>query len=70
MGSLNRGTAEQKPRAEQEAPGWRTAQRGQPAPDPARAGGGGVARYVAAATLARTADGGAVVALVLMVTTS
>jgi len=36
---------------------------------PARAGGG-VARYVAAATLARTADGGAVVAIILMVTTA
>jgi hypothetical protein len=31
---------------------------------------GGLARYVAAATLARTADGGAVVAIVLLVTTS
>ncbi|MFF5793884.1 MFS transporter [Paeniglutamicibacter sp. NPDC012692] len=31
---------------------------------------GGLARYVAAATLARTADGGAVVAVVLLVTTS
>jgi hypothetical protein len=31
---------------------------------------GGLARYVAAATLARTADGGAVVAIVLMVTAS
>ncbi|GAA1497735.1 MFS transporter [Paeniglutamicibacter kerguelensis] len=34
------------------------------------AGAGGLARYVAAATLARTADGGAVVAVVLLVTTS
>ena len=39
------------------------------APDPARARGG-LGRYVAAATLARTADGGAVVAIVLMVSTS
>lgn len=37
------------------------------APAPVR---GGLVRYVAAATLARTADGGAVVAIVLMVTTS
>ncbi|RAM38105.1 MFS transporter [Arthrobacter globiformis] len=69
MGSLNRGTAEQKSPAEQEAPGWRTAQRGQPTPDLSRKSGG-LARYVAAAALARTADGGVVVAIVLMVTTS
>ena len=31
---------------------------------------GGLARYVVAATLARSADGGAVVAIVLLVTTS
>ncbi|MGX9901109.1 hypothetical protein ACW0JT_16860 [Arthrobacter sp. SA17] len=31
---------------------------------------GGLARYVLAATLARSADGGAVVAIVLLVTTS
>ena len=63
MGSQNRGTAEQK------APNEQTSPRGQPAPDLAR-GRGGLARYVAAAALARTADGGAVVAIVLMVTTS
>ena len=63
MGSQNRGTAEQK------APNEQTSPRGQPAPDLAR-GRSGLARYVAAAALARTADGGAVVAIVLMVTTS
>ncbi|MFE4837007.1 MFS transporter [Arthrobacter sp. NPDC056691] len=68
MGNLNRGTAEQKGRAEQKAQ-MEQGPQPIPAPGPARTGGG-LARYVAAATLARTADGGAVVAIVLMVTTS
>ncbi|WP_307098294.1 MFS transporter [Arthrobacter globiformis] len=57
----------QQARVEQDAPTKQT-------PDlaPARGGSarGGLVRYVAAATLARTADGGAVVAIVLMATTS
>jgi hypothetical protein len=72
MGSLDRGMAEQQSRVEQKAAAGQevpSEQAAQPAPDPPRAAGG-LARYVAAATLARTADGGAVVAIVLMVTTS
>jgi len=79
MGSLNRGTAEQQAHAEQPARMGQQGRVGQQAPTKqAPAGGpshggpvrGGLVRYVAAATLARTADGGAVVAIVLMVTTS
>ncbi|MFF2318105.1 MFS transporter [Arthrobacter sp. NPDC058097] len=67
MDSPDRGTAQQErreptARAGQEAPR-------QPPREAARPGGG-LARYVAAAALARTADGGAVVAIVLLVTTS
>ncbi len=43
---------------------------GQHLQDGPRTAPGGLARYVAAATLARTADGGAVVAIVLLATTS
>jgi hypothetical protein len=66
MGSPDRGTARHETRAQHQA---RAQQEERRKPAPARPGGG-LARYVAAATLARTADGGAVVAIVLMVTTS
>jgi hypothetical protein len=66
MGSPDRGTARRETRAQHQA---RAQQEERRKPAPARPGGG-LARYVAAATLARTADGGAVVAIVLMVTTS
>jgi hypothetical protein len=60
MAGLDRSMAEQQGQHAR-------AQQTERGPTPA---GGGLARYVAAATLARTADGGAVVAIVLMVTTA